>query len=307
MSSASVPAPRVPSSAVKRRLVVVGGPHSGAALVRCLLGAYPGIHDVGDSGLFVEIAGRPRRYRPWTLVGLSSGRERRLLGRLLARERDEAGPVLPPRDPRLSRAFGDAVATLDRMALSAGCRSWVEHTPGVPLQAAALERLIPRLRVVHVLRDGRDEVAAHCVRKARERGRGCRPAEAGDAVDRWNRAVAAHARCFGRRGHSYVLYEDLVQDPGRELRRLARDCGLEDDADAAAEAVAAVDLPEPRGDRARFRELLQPERRRRLEGRLDLERFGRLAERLRSDSLRVHFFQPKRPGGAAEPAATAPD
>ena len=246
-----------------------------------MFGAYPGIHDVGASGLFSQIADRPRRQRPWTVLGLSSGHERRMLGRLLDRRSAEAGegaPALPPREPRLARAFTDTVAALDRMALSGGCRSWVEHTPGSPSQVAALEPLIPRLRVIHVVRDGRDELAAHCVAAAASQPRGCRISDARAAIERWNRALAAHARCLGRAGHSFVLYEDLLQRPRRELLRVLRECGLECDAAAAQTAVESLDTESARAQRAHFRGLFDSKRRRRIEARLDLEHYGRLAE-----------------------------
>lgn len=284
---------RIPASAIKRRMLVLAGPHSGGSLVRRLLGGYPGVYDFGDSGVFAELSGQPLRQRPWTMVGLSVGRERRRLGELLERayaERDAEAPALPPREARLRTAFAGAVATLDRVALAAGCRSWVEHTPGLTLQARPLERVIPRLRIVHVIRDGRDVVASHCAQTARQRGRHSRASDARTAIERWNRALAVHARCFGRSGHSFVFYEDLIHYPQRELTRLAHECGLNLEARAAADAASELDVAPPRAARSRFRELFDIDRRRRIEARLDLERYGALAERLHA--LRMNRYIP---------------
>lgn len=272
-------------------MLVLAGPHSGGGLVRRLLGGYPGVYDFGESGVFAELSGQPRRYRPWTMVGLSSGRERRRLGEVLDRayaDREGDAPALPPREARLRTAFSGAVATLDRVALASGCRSWVEHTPGLALQARPLERLIPRLRIVHVIRDGRDVVASHCAQTARQRGRYSRASDARAAIECWNRALAVHARCFGRSGHSFVFYEDLIHYPQRELTRLAHECGLNLEAGACAESVDDVDVAPPRAARSRFRELFDIDRRRRIEARLDLERYGALAERLHA--LRVNRY-----------------
>lgn len=284
-------------------MLVLAGPHSGGSLVRRLLGGYPGVYDFGESGVFAELSGQPRRYRPWTMVGLSIGRERRRLGELLDRayaEHAADAPALPPRETRLRTAFAGAVATFDRVALASGCRSWVEHTPGLALQARPLERMIPRLRIVHVIRDGRDVVASHCAQTAEQRGRYSRASDARWAIECWNRALAVHARCFGRSGHSFVFYEDLIHYPHRELTRLAHECGLNLEAGATKAAVDEVDVAPPRAARSRFRELFDVDRRRRIEARLDLERYGALAERLHALRVDGYAFP------AVEPAVPDP-
>jgi len=284
-------AARVPSSAVHRRLFVVGCSRSGTALVERLLGGHPGVHTFPESGLFLRALGMRGRKLPWTWVGLTLGKERRAVGRVVEhayRHLPEAPPALPPRRYRLRTSMLAGVATFDRIALASGCRNWVEKTPRHFLHARAIERLVPRARVIHVIRDGRDVVASICDRARREPARFPRQQDPRYGIAEWNRAIAVHARCAGRPGHVFVFYEDLVTHPERELTRIAYECGL----DFHPGMLAALDGGDielrdgagrraMRADRSKFRELFDAGSRRRIERALHLRAYGALAESLR--------------------------
>lgn len=305
MSTSRPTSELVPSSAVHRRLFIVGCPRAGAALVQRLLAAHPGVHAFPDSGLFLTAFGARGRRLPLAWLGFTPGGEKQALEHVIdvsCRDGGVEAPPLPPRTLRLRPSVLSSVATLDRLALAHGRRTWIERTPRHFLHARAIERLVPRARIIHVIRDGRDVVASVCDRARRHPRYYGRQRNPRHGIREWNRAIDAHARCLDRPGHVFVLYEDLVTDPQRELRRIALECGL-DYQDAAAEGNAAgvtasSGLAVPvHSARSKFRGLFGAGERRRIERALHLDRYGALAERLKQRSSYIAL--------ATEPAREA--
>lgn len=280
----------VPSGAIHRRLFIVGCPRSGAALVQRLLAAQPGVHAFPDSGLFLSAFGARGRRLPLARLGLTLGGEQAALKHVIdlsCRDGAVEPPPLPPRSFRLRPSVLASVATLDRLALARGCRTWIERTPRHFLHARAIERLVPRARIIHVIRDGRDVVASLCDRARRHPRYYGRQRSPRHGIREWNRAIDAHTRCLDRPGHVFVLYEDLLTDPQRELRRIDLECGL-DYEDAAANGEGAAASPRlavpVHAARSKFRGLFDAGERRRIERALHLDRYGALAERLKQHS-----------------------
>lgn len=292
MNETSTSAALVPSSAIQRRLFVVGCSRSGTTLLQRFLAGHPGVCTFPESGLFLRAFGMRGRRLPWTYLGLTLGKERKALGRLVRAayvDDPELAPPVPPRRFRLRASVAASVATLDRLALASGCRSWVEKTPRHFLHARVIERLVPRARVIHVVRDGRDVVASVCDRARRYPRQFRRQSDPRYAIGEWNRAIDAHMRCMGRPGHVFVFYEDLVADPARELERIAREVGIDfhpgmlEGADPSTFVRNAEEWKESvsgpvREARSKFRELFDATKRRRVETALDLARYGTLAE-----------------------------
>lgn len=278
-----------------RRLFIVGCPRSGAALVQRLLAAHPAVHAFPDSGLFTTAFGARGRRLPLARLGLTLGGEHEALERVIdvsCRDGAIEAPPMPPRTYRLRPSVLSSVATLDCLALAHGRRTWIERTPRHFLHARAIERLVPRARIIHVIRDGRDVVASLCDRARRHPRYYGRQRSPRHGIREWNRAIDAHARCLGRPGHVFVLYEDLVTDPQRELRRIALECGLDyqDEAaetagNGAGDATTSPRLAVPvQAARTKFRALFGTGERRRIERALHLDRYGALAERLKQSS-----------------------
>jgi len=259
---------KTPSSAIQRRIIVTGCPHGAGERVRAALASHPGVHDLGDDGLFARLgpsAHLRRRGRSPSVGG------RRPMGRGLAS---------PTRWFRLSAGIRERATELDQRALAAGCRNWVEHALEGPVGKRALERALAGVRIVHVVRDGRDVVAAACSAIAAQGSGLCRYPDAARAIVQWNRTIAWQERVLGRLGHVCILFEDWNRAPQGEARRVAHACGLPDD---PPHTVVSVDEPtaSAHSDRRQLRELFSRRERQRLQAALDLERYGRLAERLR--------------------------
>jgi len=268
--------PQAPSTAIQRRIVVAACPNAGGVRLRSALATHPAIHDPGDTGVFDALSQAQRGAH--TGLAWATGRAGGAPGS--SRRGMPAASGLAMR-LRLRTSLWAQVAEPDRLALASGCRNWIEHVDAPAVGMRALQRLVRGVRVVHVIRDGRDVVAAQCERSATARGGACRYADAQRAVAQWNRSLAWHARAFGRPGHLLLLFEDWARDPGRETRRIVRAMGLPDEADDSVDLNAVDPIPSARAERYQLRQLFGSRNRRRIESALDLERYGQLAARLR--------------------------
>jgi len=266
MRSPAAGAPRAPSSAVQRRIIVAACPRAGGVRVRGAIATHPAIHDPGETGLFDALLhGEWRGWQRWPGVD----------------DDGVARPAPVASRLRLRTSLRRRVAEIDRQALAGGSRNWIERIAVPAGGVRALQRVVAGVRVIHVIRDGRDVVAAQCQRMAQLGDGRCRYGDAQRAVAAWNRSLAWHERALGRPGHLFVLFEDWAREPERESRRLAHACGLPDEASHSVDLSADGPLPWVRAERYQLHQLFGHRHRRRLEAALDLERYGQLAGDLR--------------------------
>ncbi len=97
---------------------------------------------------------------------------------------------------------------------------WGDKTPEYLVSVEALVRLFPSARIVHIVRDARD----HALSSHRTWGKNMfRAAQRWvDGISEFRRQAARH-----RPNIAEVRFEDLLDDPVRELRRLSEFLGLE--------------------------------------------------------------------------------
>jgi hypothetical protein len=108
-----------------------------------------------------------------------------------------------------------------------GATHLLDKQPMYALYVREIERYIPSARFIHIVRDGRD-VAASMVAARHSMGFGA--ATVPEAAAAWKKLVLA-ARDAAQFGDRYreVRYEDLMDDPARELRATLAFLGLEAD------------------------------------------------------------------------------
>ncbi len=189
---------------------LIGASRSGTTLLRAMLDAHPDLRMLSETGFAPKLA-EMIRSEPTTVErivramvaagpleahGLSEDEMRR---RLEGLEELKAAPVL--------RCFYAAAAE------AAGKPRWGDETPAYLKRERRLQRALSEARFIHVIRDGRDTLAA-------------KPGEidVGAALatgQRWSRKIRSGRDQEHLMEHyAEIRYEDLVAEPEKTLRRV---------------------------------------------------------------------------------------
>lgn len=129
-------------------------------------------------------------------------------------------------------------ALLDPIAAAEGKPSWVEMTPYNPAAGDVLVQMFPGMRLIHIVRDGRDVAASTAAARKRARDRGIgtdRDEKTAEELIRirWERRMRSSHRGTRRMPADRVLvlhFEDLLRnDRDGSYRRLLEFLELDDD------------------------------------------------------------------------------
>jgi hypothetical protein len=165
------------------------------------------------------------RHRRWGDFGIA---EREYLERLRA-------------IPHLNAA--DAIrAFYELYAEHVGKPRWGDKTPDYVKRMRRINRSLPEVHFVHVIRDGRDVALSHN-RRIEQRGEKSRqPVPAAEMARRWRKRVGKARDDAPRLGHYLELrYEDLVTGTESSLRQVCEFIGLPWDAAMLAYHERAAD------------------------------------------------------------------
>ena len=209
---------------------LIGASRSGTSLLRALLASHPDMTMLSETGFVPKLAEMVRSEpmtverairamaaaRPLCDHGVDEEQLRRRLGEL---EELKAAPVL--------RTFYALAAE------AAGTSRWGDETPGYLLRERRIQRALSEARFIHVIRDGRDTLAA-------------KPGEidVGAAItagQRWEKRVrSARQQEHLMEHYLEVRYEELVGDREAALRRVCEFVELPYDAAMLAPPEAAA-------------------------------------------------------------------
>ena len=227
---------------------LIGAARSGTDLLGAMLGAHSELRMLHETG-FVPRLAEMIRSEPMTVErvikvmaaagpleahGLSEEEMRRRLAEL---DDLKAAAVL--------RCFYETAAE------NAGTSRWGDDTPSYLKRMRRIQRALTEARFVHVVRDGRDTLAA-------------RPAEinTGAAIatgQRWNKKVRSVRVQAHLMNHLIeVRYEDLIADPEATLRRVCEFIELPYD-EAMTEPPERSRIENDLGPVGSWRERLEPE------------------------------------------------
>ncbi len=222
-------------------ILVVGAPRSGTTWVQALLGSRPGVVTPQETDLFSRYVRPLHEAWQWQLRGGPEDWSRRrfkgLPGVLTTAEFTTRVRSL------VDDVLASVVAIDDRdrhEAAGIGAEVVVvEKSPSHSLCAEVVAAYVPEVRVVHVVRDGRD-VAASLNAAAAGWGSGWAPATVAGAARAWVEHVRG-ARRYPELGIAYqeVRYETLEASDVGALRELFGFCGFDADDAACTRAYEA--------------------------------------------------------------------
>ena len=211
---------------------VVGCPRSGTTLLQRMLDAHPQLAVANDTHFIAHAieAVAPRwRETPSLLASesarlISWSRSYHRFGRLgLPDDTVERAAAVAPDFPAFVRLLYDELASKNGKPYAG------DKTPSYVRRLPLLHALFPRARFVHLLRDGRDVALSLLDWATETKGPGRIPLWSDDPIAVcalwWRQRIEvgrADGAKLGPGCYLEVRYEDLVGDPGGELRRGAQ-------------------------------------------------------------------------------------
>ena len=288
-----------------RRILVMGCSRSGTTLLQSLLASHSRVHTFPETGVFLKAFGMRGTVLPWVRLGLTAGKERKALARLLNSQAGAPGefPPLPPRRYSLSRSLADVVGFLDALAEAYGKHTWVEKTPRHVLHARRIRRAVPGALCIHMVRKGQDVVASIVDRGKRYPERFPRQADPSYGIRQWNQSMRATEAALKGPGHAVVLYESLVAALEPTLQTLCGIVGLDFEAGMLTPADRASFTSTDEGWKSqvngpvemassKFEKLFDEGTRARITERLERDVFQRLQEQALERPGGVLFSKP---------------
>ena len=119
------------------------------------------------------------------------------------------------------------IRTIDRLARDAESIIWIEKSPPHVHLVRRIQRLVPQSRIIHILRDGRDNVASLWHASQTYGGRWSYWYPTIDhCIRRWRATVRASRSFLEMPGNFHLRYDDLVLHPEQQLERICEFLGI---------------------------------------------------------------------------------
>ncbi|MFP4227806.1 MAG: sulfotransferase family protein [Salinivenus sp.] len=284
--------PMTLSNQIEKRVFIVGCSRSGTTVLQVSVASHPRITSFPETFFFQRLPGWLGRPPLW--LGIANEQARPVLREVL---NIIGRPDLEDRIPtswRLRPYVETYLDILDQEALRAGTDLWVEKTPTHVHRLSLILSYVPKVHIIHMIRDGRDVVGSICHRAhTYSDSFSDKQKDPAFGIKRWNRALRESTAYLGQPGHTFVVYDQFVQDPEPSLRRICRDLDIEyapqmrTGTEEAAKTVIpeqkkwierAKTPPEPR--ESKFEKMFSPSEQKRIEERLNLELFDRVLRKL---------------------------
>jgi hypothetical protein len=119
------------------------------------------------------------------------------------------------------------ISILDKYTKKNGYNIWIEKTPLHLRYIDIIHAVNPNIKFIHIIRNGKDVVASmyEVTHKYPQKWGGYRSIE--QCIDRWKTDICISKKYLGISNHSFVFYEDLIDDPESVSRKLLSILNLE--------------------------------------------------------------------------------
>lgn len=229
----------------KAFLFLVGCPRSGTTLLQSILASHSQIHSFPETHFFDYL--KPRsplrkmyylrpelmpKYEPLrTSFGLVSRKLRPKLEHFFKEEinRPELLSSLPKSPLSLfpnynARKF---MEILDLLTQEQGKNIVLEKTPEHILSIDYIEKIIPQVKFIHLVREGSDVIASLYEATSKYPDYwGEEPWTIDNCIYRWNQSVAITLQYISKPNHFAVRYEEILKSPHKTLVNLCQFIGV---------------------------------------------------------------------------------
>ena len=231
------------------RTFLVGCPRSGTTLLQSMLAAHPQVASFPETHFFPTIVDLVE-FREFGEVPRKPRRRRRLLRTRLLRRlgiasqwgivrlknflseigRADLDPLTSRCGVTMRSCTAALLDVLDTIALEQGKAHWVEKTPDNLHYVDIMERYVPKARFVHLVRNGRDNVASiHHAAQEYPEPWGREYPTLDRCIRRWLRCAGETLKHSRKKNHFVVRYERLADAPRAALERVCDFIGVDFD------------------------------------------------------------------------------
>ncbi|MEM9806218.1 MAG: sulfotransferase [Cyanobacteria bacterium P01_D01_bin.56] len=208
-------------------IFIVGCARSGTTLLQSLLASHSEIASFPESKFFVDLVRMPEELSRRYAWGIVAPHLRPTMEAFL----DEVEhPDLKRKLPRLPlislyvRSFKEIFAELTQLQSKS---IWLEKTPEHLHRLKYIEHYLPEAKIIHIIRSGTDVVASlYDTAQRYPEHWGTTFKTVDSCIKRWTDDIAITHQHLSKPNHTLVHYEQLVETPTDEIRRLCRFVGV---------------------------------------------------------------------------------
>ena len=207
---------------INSRIFIVGCSRSGTTLLQSILATHPSIKTFPETGFFLKSIGNLRTNKILANIGITTGKELKslnddILYRLNAREKFHVNKKPSFKYKENVKIF---LSILDYLTLQSNKKIWIEKTPLHILNLEIIEKYVPKVKIIHIVRDGKEVVASIYKRHINYPNKFVNQ-DINYGIKLWNKCMHKTLKQMNESNNFIVKYEDLVGDTNKELNKIS--------------------------------------------------------------------------------------